>query len=180
MRHLILLFAVALLLLGCTDREASEPGQSVNNTAFTTDPPNAPTTTVLVPVGLASGIAACELLSAADLEAVTGDAFAKGEVTASQPDLSRCAWVPRDGAAGGISLSILEPTADEAWRNYLAREETTPVEGIADGALLNLALLDFVVRKGNRVAVIHFERPEHREHIPEWGRAIAERIASKI
>lgn len=173
---LSMIAATLLLASACSgpEREASratvEPAASERTE----------TTAATAPALRTGSIGACDLLSAADLEAITGDQFAQGQPTSSDPRMSRCGWVPTDGVKGGVSLTVHEAPEQETWQNYVGRPGSTPLEGLGDAAILNLDLLDVVVRKGGKVAVIHFARPEDREHVADWGTEVAQRVLPKL
>lgn len=177
-RSLLLSLVITLLTfsLGC--------GDDAENTAVTESayapPPDASTA---APAPSETRPAAdpaadpCTLLTAAEVAAVLGTEVSQGMPTTTDT-MTRCTWTPTRGDAGGVSVGLLTGNAESVFDGYRRTGGNIELTGLGDGAFYNEELQNLVVRRGERVLVIDFDRRE--EEVVSEAQDLARRILPKL
>lgn len=170
-------FLTFAALLSCAACGGAETTTEQTTTTSTTTADGATTTAPAdVPAGVpdslkdavAEGVAAaqtgtgaglpkaCELITEAELEKITGHAFKSGISTAHSDFVSQCGWDQKNSSEGGIGLT-LHANGKEALKNSKAVKamKLTPAAGIGDEAYwIGITPANLMVRKGERTLQI--------------------------
>lgn len=157
-RITLLLLALGLVLFAAACAEDAE-SPVLTESAYTPPPDSSTADAPLRGSSAASAVDPCSLLSASEVGGVIGDEVSQGLRT-STDTMVRCTWTPTSGTGGGVSAGIVTGNIESVLNEYRSAARNTEVTGLGDGAFYNEELQNLVVRRGQTVLVIDFDRPE--------------------
>jgi hypothetical protein len=94
----------------------------------------------------------CTLLTAAEIEQVTGVKNAVGLSTPMENFTGGCSWTGDDDTLGAVLSVSTTPDTQSLWGIYTADPEAEPIPGVADGAIYYRGAI--LVRKGGTILTI--------------------------
>jgi hypothetical protein len=183
-----LLFAM-FLAVACGQHESSAPASdsaATTDTAFRADtaatadtasvaPPASASSTDTSPTA-ASSSGACSLITAAELNQITGMTFDAGQSAAEQADMSKCVFNSTGGQKASVSIALHQSDATALY-NMLPGMATITGNGIGEKAWWSPQVSNFVSLKGGKTLHIAFNGTTAKQ---EWAEGIAKIITPKI
>lgn len=182
-----LLFAM-FLAAACGQHESSTPATDTNASATTDTAASAATTDSTASATTASASStdttssaaatsgACSLITAAELNQITGMTFDAGQSAAEQADMSKCVFNATGGQKASVSIALHQSDASALY-NMLPGMATITGNGIGDKAWWSPQVSNFVSLKGGKTLHIAFNGVTAKQ---EWAEGIAKAITPKM
>ena len=130
----------AVLIAACTGSPAGSPGSSAAAGGAASDPGGRPSTggqaansgQAANGGGAASSIAACSLLTPAEIQQALGVAVNGGTLQTGNDEQANCEW---DNADSSIAVGVIvQPYDDFLWKTMSSAQAATAVSGIGEAA----------------------------------------------
>jgi hypothetical protein len=123
----------AALFAACTASPGGSPGSSTAAGGGASDPGGQPSAAgQSAQGGAVSSIAACSLLTPAEIQQALGVAVNGGTLQTGNDEQANCEW---DNADSSIAVGVIvQPYDDTLWKTMSSAQAATPVSGLGDAA----------------------------------------------